>query len=75
MEYWEMDIGKVNDFTNLNEQVEECYKHMESKLSNVRRPSYSKQKTFEYCLWNISRLYIQFLIRTWWRAVSLSMEL
>ena len=32
MEYWEMDIGKVNDFTNLNEEVEECYKDMESKL-------------------------------------------
>ena len=47
MEYWEMDIGKVNEFSFLNEEVEEFTSRWNQNLVNVRNPSYLKQKTFE----------------------------
>ena len=40
MEYWKIDIGKVNEFEFSNEEVE----------VNGRSSSYLKQKTLEYCL-------------------------
>ena len=66
MDYWEMDIWKVNEFNFLNEENEEFTSRCSQNLVNVRSPSYLKQKNFEYCLWGINRLYIQFFIRTWW---------
>ena len=62
MEYWEMDIWKLNEFNFLNEQVEELASRWSQNLANVRRPTWLKQKTFEYCLWGINRLYIQFFL-------------
>ena len=47
MEYWEMDIRKVNEFSFLNEEVEEFTSRWNQNLVNVRNPSYLKQKTFE----------------------------
>ena len=70
IEYWEMDIWKVNEFNFLNEEVEEFTGRWTQNLVNVRSHSYLKQKTFEYCLWGINRLYVQFFIRTWWCVVS-----
>ena len=55
-----MDIGKVNEFSFLNEEVEEFTSRWSQNLVNVRSPIYLNQKTFEKC-----RLYIQFFIRTW----------
>ena len=60
MEYWETDIEKVNGFNFLNEEIQEFTSMWSQSLVNVRRPSYLKQKIFEYCLWGIDRLYIQF---------------
>ena len=71
MEYWEMDIWKVNEFNFVNEEVEESTSRWSQNLVNVRSPGYLKQRTFEYCFWGINRLYIQFFIRTWWCVVSL----
>ena len=65
MEYWEMDIQKVNEFNYLNEKVEEFTSRWSQSLVNVRIPSYLKQNSFKYCSWGIKRLYIQFLIWTW----------
>ena len=65
MDYWEMDIEKVNEFNFLNEEVEEFTSRWSQNLVNVRIPSSSKQKAFEYCLSGIYRLYIQLFIRTW----------
>ena len=72
MEYWEIDIWKVNEFDFLNEEVEEFTSRWSQNLVNIRIRSYLKQKTFEYCLWGINRLYIQFFIWTWLCVVSLS---
>ena len=65
MEYWEMDIEKVNEFNFLNEEVEEFTSRWSQNLVNVRIPSSSKRKAFEYRLSGIYRLYIQLFIRTW----------
>ena len=54
--YWEMDISKVNEFNFLNEEVEEFTSRWNENLFNVRSPSYLKEKTFEYCSWDINRL-------------------
>ena len=56
MEYWEMDISKVNEFNFLNEEVEEFTGSWNENLFNVRSPSYLKEKIFEYCSWDINRL-------------------
>ena len=45
-----MDIWKLNEFNFLNEQVEELASRWSQNLANVRRPTWLKQKTFEYCL-------------------------
>ena len=47
MEYWEMDIEKVNEFNFLNEEVEEFTSRWSQRLANPRSPSYLKQKNFE----------------------------
>ena len=65
MEYWEMDIWKVNDVHFLNEEVEELMSRWNQNLVNIRSPTSLKQKTFEYCSWDINRSYIQFFICTW----------
>ena len=44
MEYWEMDIWKVNEFKFLNEQVEKFTSRWCQNLVNVWSPSYLKQK-------------------------------
>ena len=41
MEYWEMDIEKVNEFNFLNEEVEEYTSRWSQSLINVRIPSSS----------------------------------
>ena len=56
MEYWEMDIWKVNEFNFLNEEVDEFTSRWRKNLVNVKNPSSLKQKTIEYCLWGMSRL-------------------
>ena len=48
MEYWEMEIEKVNEFNFLNEEVEESMNRWIESLVNVRSSSYLKQKTFKY---------------------------
>ena len=45
MEYREANIWKVNEFTFLNEEVEEFTSRWSQNLVNVRSPSYLKQKT------------------------------
>ena len=40
MEYWEMDIEKVNEFNFLNEEVEEFTSRWSQNFVNVRSPSY-----------------------------------
>ena len=50
MEYREMIVEKVKEFNFLNEEVEEFMRTGSQNLVNVRSPSYSKQKTFEYFL-------------------------
>ena len=40
MEYWEMDIEKVNEFNFLNEEVEEFTSKWSQNFVNVRSPSY-----------------------------------
>ena len=42
-----MDIGKVNEFSFLNEEVEEFTSRWSQNWVNVRSPIYLKQKTFE----------------------------
>ena len=42
-----MDIGKVNEFSFLNEEVEEFTSRWSQNLVNVGSPIYLKQKTFE----------------------------
>ena len=56
--WWEMDNWKVNEFNFLNEEVEGCTCRWSQNLVNVGSPSYLKQKNFEYCVWDINRLYI-----------------
>ena len=68
--YWEMGIWKVNKLNFGNEEIEEFTTSWSQNLVNTRSPSYLKQKTFEYCLWGIGRLYIQFFIQTWLCVVS-----
>ena len=53
-----MDIWKVNEFNFLNEEVEEFTSRWSKSLVTLKSPSYLKEKTFEYCLWGINRLYI-----------------
>ena len=72
MEYWEIDIWKINEFNFSNKEVEEFTSRWSQNLVNLSSPSYLKQKTFEYCLWGINKLYIEFFIGTWWFVVSLS---
>ena len=38
MEYWEMDIWKVNEFNFLNDEVEEFTSRLNQNLVNVRNP-------------------------------------
>ena len=42
MEYWEMDIEKVNEFNFLNEEVEEFTSMWSQILVNVKSASYLK---------------------------------
>ena len=42
MEYWEMDIEKVNEFNFLNEEVEEFTSMWSQSLVNVKSASYLK---------------------------------
>ena len=72
MEYWVMDIEKVNEINFLNEEVEKCASRWSQSVVNVRSLSYLKEDTFEYCLWGINRLFVQFFIQKWWCVVSLS---
>ena len=65
MKYWEVDNEKVNEFNFLNKEVEEFMSRWTQSLVNVRSTSYLKQRSFEFCLWDINRLYIQFFIWTW----------
>ena len=70
-----MDIWKVTEFSFLNEEVEEFTSSWGKILVILRSPSYLKEKTFEYCLWGINRLHIQFLFGKWWRVVSLELNI
>ena len=45
VEYWRMDIWKVNEFNFLNEQVEEFTCRWSQNLVNVRSSSYLKRKS------------------------------
>ena len=65
MEYWAMDIWKLNDFNFWNEEVEESASRWSQNVVNLRSPSYLKKKVLEYCLWGINKLNIQIFIRTW----------
>ena len=65
MEYKEMDIWKVNEFNFSNEEVEEFTRSWSKSLANLRSPSNLKEKTFEYCLYSINKLYMQFFFWTW----------
>ena len=47
MEYWEMDIDKVNEFHFLNKEVGEFSSRWSQSLVNLRSPSNLKQKSFE----------------------------
>ena len=58
MQYWEMNIWKVNEFNYLSEEVEEFTSKCCQNLVNVRNHSYLKQKTFEYFLWGINYIFI-----------------
>ena len=42
MEYWEIDIEKVNEFNFLNEEVEEFTSMRSQSLVNVKSASYLK---------------------------------
>ena len=44
MEYWGIDIWKVNRFRFLNEEFEEVTSRCSQNLVNVRCPSHFKQK-------------------------------
>ena len=44
IEYWEMDIWKVNEFNFLNEEVEEFTSRWSQNLVNVTSPSYRSKK-------------------------------
>ena len=44
MEYWEMDIEKVNEFNFLNEIVEKFTTRLNQNLVNVRGLSYLRHK-------------------------------
>ena len=48
MEYWQMDIEKVNNFNSSNQEVENLTSRRSSDLVNVRSHYYLKQKTFKY---------------------------
>ena len=48
MEYWEMDIWKVNEFNFLNEEVEEFISRWNQNLVNIKIHIYLKQKNFEF---------------------------
>ena len=45
MEYWEMDLWKVNEFNILDEEIEEFTSSWSQNLVNARTPSFLKQKT------------------------------
>ena len=49
-----MDIGKVNEFSFLNEEVEEFTSRWSQNLVNARSPSYLKQKIFKFGRWPCS---------------------
>ena len=40
IEYWQMDIWKVNEFSFLNEEVEEFTNRWSQNLVNIRTRSY-----------------------------------
>ena len=44
MEYWEMDIWKVNEFNLLNEEIEEFPSRSSQNMINIRSPSHSSSK-------------------------------
>ena len=50
IEYWEIDICKVNELDFLIEEVEEFTSRWSQNVVNIRSPRYLKQKAFEYCL-------------------------
>ena len=72
IEYWEMDIEKVNELNFLNEEFEKFASWWSQNFVNVRSLCHLKQKIFEFRLWDINRLYIQFFILAWWCVNSLS---
>ena len=45
MEYWEMDLWKVNEFNILDEEIEEFTSIWSQNLVNARTPRFLKQKT------------------------------
>ena len=46
MEYWEMDIGKVNELNFFNKEVEKFASRWSQSLAYAGSFSYLKQKTF-----------------------------
>ena len=48
MEYWEMDIWKVNEFYILNEEVEESTSRWSQNLVSFKCPSLLKQNKIVY---------------------------
>ena len=48
MEYWEITTKKVNEFSSLNEEIEQFTDRRSQSLVNVWSSSYSKQRTCEY---------------------------
>ena len=56
MEYWEMPVWKVNEFSFLNKEVEEFTSKWSQNLVNVRNLGYLKQKILEYCLWGKNKI-------------------
>ena len=47
----------------MKRKIQPLTSRLSQNLVNIRSSSYLKQKTFEYCLWGINSIYIQFFIR------------
>ena len=47
----------------MKRKIQPLTSRLSQNLVNIRSSSYLKQKTFEYCLWAINSIYIQFFIR------------
>ena len=48
MEYWEITTEKVNEFSSLNEEIEQFTDRRCQSLVNAWSSSYLKQRTCEY---------------------------